>query len=141
MKKLLSFILVFVLIFSCGAVAFAQGEEYIPTVHVTGMANTDLIMDKGLETEKAGTVNAVEVLFKGFLETGLAHISVHGVAFFLEFCPFRIVHTAQVTQNMGTVLGVVFPDSGSFDLQTGGIQLQNGGQLLVGNVFQEGVGG
>ena len=52
MKKLLSFILVFVLIFSCGAVAFAQGEKYIPTVHVTGMANTDLIMDKGLETEK-----------------------------------------------------------------------------------------
>ena len=42
---------------------------------------------------------------------------------------------------MGGVLGVVFPDGGGFYVEAGGVQLQNGGQLLVSHVLQEGVGG
>ena len=34
---------------------------------------------------------------------------------------------------MGCVLGVVLTDGGGFDHQTGGIELQQRGQLLVGN--------
>ena len=34
---------------------------------------------------------------------------------------------------------MVFPDGGRLDHQTGGIQLQQRRQMLVGNVFQEGV--
>ena len=41
---------------------------------------------------------------------------------------------------MGGVLGVVFPDGGGLNVQTRSVQLQNGGQLLVGDVLQEGVG-
>ncbi len=51
MKKIISFVLSFVLIFSCVTVAFAQ-DEYVPAIHVKGMGNTNLIMDMGLETEK-----------------------------------------------------------------------------------------
>ena len=42
---------------------------------------------------------------------------------------------------MGGVLGVVFPDGGGLNVEAGGVQLQNGGQLLVSHVLQEGVGG
>lgn len=51
MKKIFSLILALVMVLSCVTVAFAQ-DEYVPTIHVMGMANTSLIMDKGLETEK-----------------------------------------------------------------------------------------
>ena len=51
MKKIFSLILALVMVLSCATVAFAQ-DEYVPTIHVMGMANTSLIMDKGLETEK-----------------------------------------------------------------------------------------
>ncbi len=52
MKKLISLILSVVIIFSCVTVAFAQEDDYVPTIHITGMANTSLVMDLGLETEK-----------------------------------------------------------------------------------------
>lgn len=52
MKKFLSFILSLVMILSCTTVAFAQEDEYVPVIHITGMANTSLILDAGLETEK-----------------------------------------------------------------------------------------
>ena len=42
---------------------------------------------------------------------------------------------------MGGVLGVVFPHGGGFYHQTGGVQLQNGGQNLVGHVLHKGIGG
>lgn len=52
MKKIISFVLSVVLTFSCVTVAFAQEDEFVPSIHVMGMANTNLIMDKGLDTEK-----------------------------------------------------------------------------------------
>ena len=42
---------------------------------------------------------------------------------------------------MGAVFGVVFPDGGGFHHETGGIQLQNGGQMLVGDILHKGIGG
>ncbi|MBQ8227942.1 MAG: hypothetical protein IJZ88_02915 [Clostridia bacterium] len=52
MKKIISLVLSLVLVFSCVTVAFAQEDDYVPTIHITGMANTSLVMDLGLETEK-----------------------------------------------------------------------------------------
>ncbi len=52
MKKLISIVLSLIMIFSCVTIAFAQEDDYAPTIHITGMANTSLIMDLGLETEK-----------------------------------------------------------------------------------------
>ncbi|MBQ8783440.1 MAG: hypothetical protein IJZ57_06675 [Clostridia bacterium] len=52
MKKILSFVLALILTVSSVTVAFAQNDNYTPVIHVTGMANTDLVLDRGLETEK-----------------------------------------------------------------------------------------
>ena len=83
----------------------------------------------------------MEVLFKGLFKARLAHHGVHGVVLIFEFLPLAFGHTAHIAQNMGGVLGVVFPDRGAFHHQTRGVQLQKGREVLVGNVFQEGVGG
>ena len=89
----------------------------------------------------ADSVDAVEVFFKSLLKARLTDVGVHGVVLvFIDF-PVIGVHTAHVAQDMGGVLGVVFPDGGGFDHQTRGIQLQDGAEVLVGNVFHEGVGG
>lgn len=53
MRKLLSVTIAVILTISSVTVAFAQSErDFAPVIHVTGMANTDLVLDKGLETEK-----------------------------------------------------------------------------------------
>ena len=83
----------------------------------------------------------MEVIFKGLLHTGLANVGVHGVVLVLVLFPVGGVHTADITQNMGGIVGVVFPDSGGFDHQTGNVQLQNGAEVFVRNVFDEGIGG
>ena len=82
----------------------------------------------------------MEVLLKGQLKAGLTDFRVHGVALILVFRPLAVVHAAKVAQDVGGVLGVVFPDGGGLNVQTRSVQLQNGGQLLVGDVLQEGVG-
>ena len=89
----------------------------------------------------AGAVDAVEVLLEGFLEARLTDVGVHGVVLVLIFLPVGGVHTAHVAQDVGSVLGVVFPDGGGFDHEARGVQLQDGAEVLVGNVFHEGVGG
>ena len=83
----------------------------------------------------------MEIFLKGLLEAGLADVGIHGVALILVFGPVGVVHAAHVAQNVGGVGGVVFPDGGGFHHQTRGIQLQNGGQVLVGNVLDEHVVG
>ena len=88
-----------------------------------------------------GSVNAVEVVFKGFLKAGLTDVCVHGVALVLVLGPVVGVHTAHITQHMGGVFGVIFPDGGGFHHQARGVQLQNGAEVFVGNVLDEGVGG
>ena len=90
---------------------------------------------------QTAAVNAVEVLFKGLLKACLANLRVHGVALFFILGPVGIVHFAHVAQNMGGVLGVIFPDGGGFHHQAGRVQFQNGGQILVGNVLDEGIVG
>ena len=87
------------------------------------------------------TVDAVQILFKGFLKAGLSDIRVHGVALFLVLGPVVIVHAADVTENMGGVGGVVLTDGRGFDVQTGDVQLQNGAEVFVGNVLDEGIVG
>ncbi len=53
MKKIISVLLVLAILFSTATVAFAQSKNsYAPVIYVTGMANTSLVLDKGLETEK-----------------------------------------------------------------------------------------
>ncbi len=53
MRKLLSLILALIMLVSCVTVAFADSDDgYVPVIHITGMANTNLVMDLGLETEK-----------------------------------------------------------------------------------------
>ena len=103
-----------------------------------------VLLDDGAVTADhvhTGAVNAVEVVFKGFLKAGLADHGIHGVVQFLVLGPVGIIHAAQVAQHMGSVFGVVFPDGGGFHHQAGGIQLQDGGQILIGHVLHEGVGG
>ena len=87
-----------------------------------------------------GTVNTMEVVFKGFLKTGLANVGVHGVAFAFVFFPVGSIHATDISQNMGCIFGVVFPDSGGFHHQTGGVQLQNGAEVFVRNVLDKGIG-
>ena len=103
---------------------------------IVGLGGSAVLVDFVI----AGAVNAVEVFLKGQLEAGLAHLGVHGVPLLLIFSPLLVVHAAQIAKDVGGVLGVVFPDGGGLDVEAGGVQLQNGGQLLVGNVLQEGIG-
>ena len=86
-------------------------------------------------------VDAVEVLLKGLLKTGLADVGIHGVALILVFGPVVVVHAAQVSQNVGGVGGMVFPDGGGFHHQARGVQLQKGGQVFTGNVGDENIAG
>lgn len=52
MKKVLSIILAVVMIFLIGTTAFAKSsKEYVPIIEVYGFGRTNLIMDKGEETE------------------------------------------------------------------------------------------
>lgn len=53
MKKVLSIFLTVVLIFSISSTAFAKTQrEYVPIITVYGFGRTDLVKDKGLETEQ-----------------------------------------------------------------------------------------
>ena len=116
-----------------GSLHVIAGDGVLGVVGIGGCAlSVNLVI--------AGAVDAVEVAFKSLLEAGLTHLGVHGVALFLVLGPVGIVHAAQIAQNVGSVLGVVFPDGGSLNDEAGGIQLQQSRQLLVGNVLQEGVG-
>ena len=52
MKKALCVFLTIVMVFSTSTFAFAQDTgKHSPVILVTGMANTDLVLDKGLETQ------------------------------------------------------------------------------------------
>ena len=90
----------------------------------------------------------MEVLLKGRFKAGLADLSVHVVFFTgaVLVClfyrrPLAVGHSAHGAQNVGGVVGIVFPDGGGLDHQAGDIQLQQCGQIRVGHVFNEGVGG
>ena len=82
----------------------------------------------------------MEVLLEGSLEAALAHIGVHGVALILVFRPLRGFDEAEISQNMGGVGGGILPDGGGLHRKARCIQLQNGRQILRGDVFQQGIG-
>ncbi len=83
MKKALSVILVLVMIFSVGTTAFAKTEKAdVPIIEVYGFGRTNLIMDKGEETEMSIFMPSTELLMPaitkiilplvGYLITGKA---------------------------------------------------------------------
>ena len=84
------------------------------------------------------TVHTVELLFKNLLQAGLAHHGIHLVAFdILIVFPLLFIHGTGMTQNVGGIFGGILPDGGSFHHQTGGIQFQDGGQVIALNVLDE----
>ena len=88
-----------------------------------------------------GAVDGMKLFFEGLFKAALTDEGVHGVALFLIFRPLVCVDGTHGAQDMGGVLGVVLPDSGGFHVQAGGVQLQQGGQGLVGHVLDEDEGG
>ncbi len=53
MKKILSFVLVLVMLFSCASTAFADNDrDFAPAILVLGMANTTLVENRGTENER-----------------------------------------------------------------------------------------
>ena len=84
----------------------------------------------------------MELFLKGLLQTGLAHLGVHGVAVQgLVVFPLLAAHGTHITQQMGGVGGVVLTDGGCLDVHAGDVQFLDGGQILVRGVFQEDVVG
>ena len=90
-----------------------------------------------------GAIHAMEVFLEGLLQAGLTDDGVHVISAVqvLVVLPVSGVHGAGETQNVGGVLGVVFPDGGGFHVQTGNIQLQNFRQILVGDILNEDIVG
>ena len=96
----------------------------------------------------AQAVDTVQISFKCRLEAGLADLGVHVVFLTLtvlvglvHLLPLRIGHGAHGAQNVGRIGGVVLTDGGRLDHQAGGVQLQQCGQMLVGNVFHKDIAG
>ena len=80
----------------------------------------------------------MEVLFIGFLQAALTHFSVHFVAGdFLVIVPLLFAHSTHMTQQMGSIGGVIFANGGRLDGKTGNIQLHDDRETLVIGVFHK----
>ena len=79
----------------------------------------------------------MEVFFKRHFKAGLAHHGIHFIALVLVIFPLVAAHGAHIAQNMGCILGGIFPNGGSFHVKARDVQLQNGGPGFFGYVLNE----
>ena len=86
---------------------------------------------------ETGAVPAPEIEFEGGFHAGFAHGGVPGIIGVQGILQILGVQGTNRAQNVGSVLGVIFPDGGGFHVHARGAQLHDGGKVFVAGVSDE----